>query len=50
MTAEELRRSFAPAPGLVYLDSATYGLPPQAESSTRLKSVWINLGDAAPTL
>ncbi|MER3437709.1 MAG: aminotransferase, partial [Chloroflexota bacterium] len=29
MTTEEIRGLFAPAPGLVYLDAATYGLPPR---------------------
>lgn len=29
MTTEEIRGLFAPAPGLTYLDAATYGLPPR---------------------
>ena len=29
MTTDEIRDLFSPAPGLVYLDAATYGLPPR---------------------
>ena len=49
---DEVRAFFEPAPGLIYLDSATYGLPPRptVEAMHRATRLPLLLGGATPAL